>query len=157
IPNFVALQGTVSDDGLPLGSAVNVYWQKLSGPGPVYFNGSTNISTNLNASVSFAASGVYGLRLTANDSALASSADVTITVLTATNLRPLAYAGPDLTVVLPQAAVLDGAVFDDGLPVGYQPTFAWTKVSGPGTVVFTPASGVVSNSLATSSATFSTN
>jgi len=54
-----------------------------------------------------------------------------------TNLAPVVDAGPDQTITLPAAAILDATVTDDGLP---NPpgavTTIWTKVSGPGTVTF---------------------
>jgi hypothetical protein len=55
-----------------------------------------------------------------------------------TNSAPVVNAGPDSTVALPAAAILDGTVTDDGLPnpPGFT-TATWSKVSGPGTVTFT--------------------
>src|SRR6185369_10719416 len=38
---------------------------------------------------------------------------------------------------------LHGTVTDDGLPLGATPTMAWTKVSGPGTVLFTTPDAAV--------------
>jgi hypothetical protein len=53
------------------------------------------------------------------------------------NKGPSVSAGPDRTVKMPTSAVLDGTVSDDGKP---KPpgatTVTWTKVSGPGNVVF---------------------
>jgi hypothetical protein len=47
------------------------------------------------------------LRLTASDGDLSASADVTVIVNNSTtNLAPVVNAGPDLTVTLPNAAVL---------------------------------------------------
>ena len=78
------------------------------------------------------------LRLTATDSLLSTSADVTITVLPApsTNNAPVVSAGPDRTITLPAAANLDGSVTDDGLPANVAVTAAWSKVTGPGTASF---------------------
>jgi RHS repeat-associated protein len=56
------------------------------------------------------------------------------------NQAPVVSAGPPQTVSLPRDAVfLNGSVSDDGLPAGGRLTVAWTKVSGPGKVVFRPA------------------
>jgi hypothetical protein len=53
------------------------------------------------------------------------------------NTPPTVNAGADLTVTLPNSAPLSGSATDDGLP---NPpgavTFAWSQVSGPGTVMF---------------------
>ena len=56
---------------------------------------------------------------------------------TGTNQAPIVSAGPDQTVILPNAATLDGTVTDDGRP---NPpgavTTTWEKVTGFGTVSF---------------------
>ena len=56
---------------------------------------------------------------------------------TTTNQAPIVNAGPDQTVILPNAATLDGTVTDDGRP---NPPGAvittWEKVTGFGTVTF---------------------
>jgi hypothetical protein len=72
-----ALDGTVTDDGYPLPpGVVTITWSKIAGPGTVDFN-----PANAAVSVaSFSTVGTYVLRLTANDSALSVSDDVTITV-----------------------------------------------------------------------------
>jgi len=53
------------------------------------------------------------------------------------NTPPTVDAGPDQFVSLPDSAILDGTVSDDGLP---NPpgavTITWSQVSGPGTVTF---------------------
>jgi hypothetical protein len=53
------------------------------------------------------------------------------------NVPPVTRVGPDQTITLPNSAALDGTVTDDGLPTppGTLVT-TWTKVSGPGTVIF---------------------
>ena len=66
------------------------------------------------------------------------------------NRPPQAVAGTDQVVTLPAATALAGKAFDDGLP---KPpgavTFAWSKISGPGSVAFGSAAS------AGTSATFS--
>ena len=109
----VKLNGTVTDDGLPAGGSLTATWSKVSGPGDVVFANANAAST----SATFSEAGVYVLRLTANDSELSSSDEVTITV-EAANLAPVVNAGPDQTVTLPQHASLSGSVTDDGKPVG---------------------------------------
>jgi hypothetical protein len=59
------------------------------------------------------------------------------------NVAPTVNAGPDRTAVMPGSAPLDGTVTDDGFPnpPGAM-TFAWSSVSGPGTVTFANAAVV---------------
>jgi RHS repeat-associated protein len=130
----VALAGSVSDDGLPVGSTVTSSWSVVSGPGSVTFGNPSAPST----SATFVAPGVYVLRLTASDTQLTSTSDVTVTVLAApqTNQPPVVSAGPAQSVVLPNAALLVGTATDDGLPVGSHLTVSWSVVNGPGPVVF---------------------
>ncbi len=71
------LNGTVTDDGLPDPPAtVTSTWSKVSGPGTAAFTDANAVDTT----VTFSEAGVYVLRLTADDSELSNSADVTITV-----------------------------------------------------------------------------
>jgi len=61
-----------------------------------------------------------------------------------TNTPPVADAGPDQTVTLPDNSVfLDATVTDDGLPdLPGAVSTSWSQVSGPGTVDFDDASAV---------------
>ena len=139
LPANAALDGTVTDDGLPNPpGAVATAWSQVSGPGTVTFTNPSAIDTN----ASFSAPGSYTLRLTANDSALTTSDDIVITV-NPHNDAPSVNAGPDQTITLPANASLDGTVTDDGLPnpPGAVST-TWTKVSGPGTVTFADATAI---------------
>ena len=77
LPAAVSLDGAASDDGLPNPPAsFTTGWSKVSGPGTVTFANASNVDTT----AIFSTSGTYVLRLTANDSALTSSDDVTVTV-----------------------------------------------------------------------------
>jgi RHS repeat-associated protein len=148
LPDGVSLSGMVSDDGQPAGGALTISWAKVSGPGEVTFGNSTAAVTT----AAFDQPGTYVLRLTASDSLLASSADVTVVVNPAapTNQPPTVNAGPDQTITLPAQASLSGTVSDDGLPANSTVSVVWSKVSGPGTVTFSnPA-------LTATSAAFST-
>ncbi|HKQ04260.1 MAG TPA: LamG-like jellyroll fold domain-containing protein, partial [Blastocatellia bacterium] len=95
LPASAALNGSASDDGLPAGGGLAVTWSKVSGPGTVTFSNPTGLATT----ASFTAAGVYVLRLTASDSALTGSDDLTITVNPG-NQAPLVNAGADRTVTL---------------------------------------------------------
>jgi hypothetical protein len=60
----------------------------------------------------------------------------TARIAAAANRAPTVDAGPDQTIVLPEAARLAPTVEDDGLPHGGRPTVRWSQVSGPGTATF---------------------
>lgn len=135
-PAAAALNGSVTDDGLPdPPSAVSTSWSQVSGPGTVSFANSSATAT----SATFSASGVYTLRLSADDGELQAADEVVVSV----NGAPAAAAGADLTITLPASAALNASVSDDGLP---NPPAAlttnWTAVSGPGTVSFADAGAV---------------
>ena len=140
LPATANLSGTVTDDGLPNPPAtVTTTWSKVSGPGTVTFGNASALATT----ATFSAAGSYVLRLTASDSALSASDDVTITVNAAppVNQAPVVNAGPDQTITLPATANLAGTATDDGLPnPPAKVTTTWSKVSGPGTVTFGNAS-----------------
>lgn len=126
LPSTVTLNGSASDDGLPVGSMLSVTWEKVSGPGAVVFGDAHSAATT----ASFNESGVYALRLTADDSLASRSSDVTVTV----NHAPIVDAGSDQLITNLQT-VLNGTVFDDGLPNASLATL-WTQVSGPGVATF---------------------
>ncbi len=129
--NTINLTGVVSDDGLPTGASVTSTWSVISGPGIVTFATVNAPSTT----ATFATAGTYVLRLTASDSVLTSSDDISVTVMPA-NEPPQVSAGADHATTLPATASLAGAASDDGLPAGSNLTVAWSMVSGPGAVTF---------------------
>lgn len=131
LPAAASLVGTVSDDALPTNSSVAISWSKLSGPGDVSFTNATAATT----SASFSEAGDYVLRLTGDDSQLTQVDEITVKVYPPNN-APAVNAGDDLTIRLPDKAALNATVTDDGLPLVKTVTFAWSKVSGPGTVSF---------------------
>ena len=140
----------MTDDGLPVPpGSLSYAWSQVSGPGTVTFANAAAADT----SATFSAAGVYVVRLTASDGALSNFADATITVNPAppVNTAPVVSAGADQpSLVLGAIAVLDGTVTDDGLPVPPGSlSYAWSQVSGPGTVTFGNAAA------ADTSATFS--
>jgi RHS repeat-associated protein len=145
--NQVVLNGTVTDDGLPAGGILSGSWSQVSGPGSVTFspatftNGlnGTAITNQASTTATFSASGLYVVRLTADDGLGTNHADVTVTV----NHAPIVSAGTPQRIPFGQVASLNGAASDDGLPVGSTLVVAWSKVSGPGTVSFgNPAAAV---------------
>lgn len=150
LPALATLVATVSDDGLPATPGVTtVQWSTVSAPatGVATFSAPTATTTT----VDFNIPGTYTLRCSAFDGALTTTDDIVITV-NAGNKPPVVSAGPDLTVILPATATLDGTITDDGLPnPPATVTPAWTKTSGPGTVTFG------NSALVDTTATFSTN
>src|SRR5262249_21879828 len=136
-PGTVELLGSVSDDGLPNGTTLAASWSKVSGPGNVTFLDPHSPNT----SVTFAAPGVYVLRLSATDSEFSASDDVTVSV-SEFNQAPIVNAGLDQLITLPACAPLAGTATDDGLPTGSTLTYRWIKVSGPGAVNFGDASAL---------------
>ena len=144
LPAGASLSGVVTDDGLPAGATVTSTWTKFSGPGIVTFANAASAVTT----ATFDQAGTYVLRLTASDTLLSASSDVTITVnppivTPPTNQPPTVNAGANATITLPAGASLSGVVTDDGLPTGATVTSAWTKFSGPGAVTFANAASAV--------------
>jgi len=111
VPRAATLNGSVSDDGLPNGQLTSM-WSVVSGPGPVVFAGPTLPTTT----ATFTAAGTYVLRLTASDSALTASADVTVTYTCGVMTPP------------PVWQPIFGDTFDR--PDG-DPGNGWTPWSGP--------------------------
>jgi hypothetical protein len=72
----VALNGTVSDDGLPTPVGLTTSWSKISGPGVVTFGNSSLVDTT----ATFTAAGDYVLRLTASDGQRTSFDEMSVTV-----------------------------------------------------------------------------
>ncbi len=134
----VMLNGTVTDDGLPLPVMLGQTWSKVSGPGTVTFGNSQAKSTT----ASFSAAGTYVLQLTASDSQLSAWDQVTINVAApvttppTVNQAPVVFAGTDRSVTLGTAVTLNGSVTDDGLPSQTLLGHTWSKISGPGNVTF---------------------
>jgi RHS repeat-associated protein len=85
LPAQANLAAAVSDDGRPNPpAALTLTWSKVSGTGTVAF-GNANAAQS---TATFSLDGVYVLRLTASDSALAVADDVTITVNAQGTLPP---------------------------------------------------------------------
>jgi len=74
LPAAATLGGRVTDDGVPEGGALTQRWSVVSGPGPVAFADRARAATT----AAFVDPGTYVLRLSASDSQLTSSDDVTV-------------------------------------------------------------------------------
>jgi hypothetical protein len=125
-----SLSGTATADGNA--TIISTVWSRVSGP--LDANISNGYSLNAQA-LQMTAPGVYVFQLTATDNnGLSSSATVKITVQSApVNQPPVADAGDDQTIGVPQGPVtLDGSKsYDpDGSIVGY----SWYQLSGKGGV-----------------------
>lgn len=146
LPAAATVSGTVVDDGLPNPpSSTTEAWSKVSGPGTVTFLNPASKQTT----ATFSVAGQYVLKLTASDSVLSGSAQVTITV-NAANVAPSVNAGAAQTITLPSTASLSATVTDDGLPnPPGTTTVSWSRVTGPGIVTFSaPNSKVTTASFA---------
>ncbi len=78
IPNALRLAGSISDDGQPNPpGACSAAWSKISGPGTVTFANAAALSTT----ATFSTAGTYVLQLTASDSVLTGTSNITVTAL----------------------------------------------------------------------------
>ncbi|HEX7183230.1 MAG TPA: RHS repeat-associated core domain-containing protein [Thermoanaerobaculia bacterium] len=84
LPAAATLNGSVTDDGFPEGGALTSQWSVVSGPGPVTFADRTQTATT----ATFVDPGTYVLRLSASDSQLTSSDDVTVTASAPAGAKP---------------------------------------------------------------------
>jgi PKD repeat protein len=150
-PAIATLSGTAIDDGLPTGSSLTRMWSKVSGPGTVTFGSASAWIT----SATFSATGSYTLRLTVSDGSLSGSDDMVVVVSPApTNKAPTVNAGSDRSIVFPSGITLSGSATDDGLPSGSSVTVSWSKVSGPGSVVFVNANSLNASATFTALGTY---
>jgi PKD repeat protein len=144
----VTLNGSASD---PAGGQLTTAWTVSSNTGNVVFGTPALPVTT----ATFSSAGVYILRLTATNNQQTAFSETTVTVQAPVNKAPLVDAGPNQTIQLPLNAVtLNGAVTDDGLPVGAALTQQWSKFNGPGTVTFNNPSQAVTQATFSSPGTY---
>jgi K319L-like, PKD domain/Fibronectin type III domain len=147
----VVLDATCTDDYLPNGT-LNFQWSQVSGPGTVTFGDVGAEDTT----AKFPASGLFVLRLTADDTELFTSDDIQVTVSAEPiNLAPVVNAGSDQTITLPvDNVLLEASVTDDGLPTGVLTT-VWSQLSGPANqVVFDNAYAIQTTATFLSAGTY---
>jgi Secretion system C-terminal sorting domain/PKD domain len=126
--NSVTLTGTVSANN---GASIkNTQWIEASGPNTALINSSFDLTTTVSGMVQ----GTYTFVLTATeDNGLSQSSITDITVNPVSNQAPVANAGTDQTITLPENwVVLDGTGSYD--PDGSIVSYSWTKISGLGGV-----------------------
>ncbi len=132
----VELEGFVLDDGLPPGSGLTANWSLLSGPTGAVFADPSSLDT----SVTVGGEGLYEFQLAVTDGEFTSLDTVSLTVQTKLNEAPVATITAADNFDLTGSYVIATDVSDDGYPRGNTLVASWRKVSGPGTVGFTPAS-----------------
>ena len=121
--NSVQLQGSGNDAD---SSVVSYQWKMISGPDSFTIADSSSSTTQVTGLVE----GVYSFELTVTDNQEAVGKDVVqIVVNPAPNIAPVADAGPNITITLPNNKVsLSGKGTDsDGAIASY----FWEKIAGP--------------------------
>ncbi len=137
--NSVTLNGSAND---PDGTIVSYQWSKVSGGGATLVNANT---PTLTVNGMGAGTYIFQLTVTDNDGNIASD-DARVIVNGPANVAPVANAGPDQSITLPQNSInINGSGSDnDGTVVSY----SWTQVSGPSGITL---SGTNSSTLSASS------
>jgi ribosomal protein L14 len=129
--NFANLNGGGSSD--PDGTIMTYAWSYVNGPA----GGSYTITNpgGILTGITGLSQGTYTFRLTVTDNDGASSTDdIVITVNAAINQPPVANAGSDITMTLPQnSTMLIGSGYD---PDGTIAAYSWTYRSGPGNTYY---------------------
>ena len=117
---------TLSGSGTPQGSIKNYTWTRVSGPDNPVINNTSSATT----SVSGFSAGTYVFQLqVTSDAGLSATDEVTITVVPESASAPVANAGADQTVHLPESFfVLSGSGTTQR---GNVTNYNWTQVSGP--------------------------
>jgi YD repeat-containing protein len=134
----VTLNGQVSDDGWPPGNNLSVEWSVVQGPSSVSFSRAREPISD----ATFNIPGIYVLRLTASDSELTSSSDVTVRVLPSVELETPGWIAYPLHLSTVKGSVpirlIDQVTLQDGV-LGYWPaddhkalTVLATGISGAG-------------------------
>ncbi|MFM1745377.1 MAG: hypothetical protein RLZZ630_1314, partial [Bacteroidota bacterium] len=135
--NFTILDGSYSSD--PDGT-ISVYnWNQIAGPSSSVIGTPTASSTTVND----LAEGTYLFSLTVTDNNGSSSSDtVAVAVNPVSNQAPVANAGSDQIITLPQSSsTLDGSASSDS--DGTIATYAWNQVSGPNTSTIDNSSSAI--------------
>jgi len=131
------LDGSSSTDAD--GTIVSYKWTKVSGPATFTIVAASQAKTEVNG---LTTAGEYVFELTVTDDKKATAtARVTVTVNPAVNVPPVADAGDDVSIALPENTVtLDasGSFDEDGQIV----TYLWRKIAGPTTYSITDPNAV---------------
>lgn len=156
LPALANLDGTVTDDGLPIGGSLTIQWVSLNGPGLVTFGDASQADTT----ASFSVSGDYMLGLNANDGAVMSSATVVVHVLDAAAPSNIigqigarsVEVGSTLTIELKKAGALTSTtVLFDAQPLPLEAGMSLVRTTG--VFKFAPSPSQVGPHLVTFSGT----
>ena len=134
--NSTTLSGSASDAD---GTIASYTWTQISGPNTASFSSKTVAVPTVSGMIV----GTYVFSLTATDNlGISSAADqVSIIVNPALNQVPVANAGTDKTIVLPEnSTTLSGSATDAD---GTISTYTWTQISGPNTATFNSTTAAI--------------
>ncbi len=138
--NTVTLSGTANDGD---GTITGIQWLKIGGPGNYNIVSPSQLQTVVNGLVA----GVYRFELTVTDnSGATASSTVTVTVneeVASRNQLPIANAGNDLVIILPENEVMLSGSGSD--PDGTITAKEWRKISGPSTFTIVEPGAFVTN------------
>lgn len=123
-------------------NALTFSWKKISGPGNVVFDSTTNLLpvVTISTSGTTSISGTYVLEISAFDGLATGTDTLTLQV----NAWPVVNAGLDRTVTLDTYGTASITLTGSALDPDVQPstlTTSWRQVSGPGIVDTSPTSG----------------
>ncbi len=136
----IQIDGTKSND--PDGSITAYAWKKVAGTGGVIGNAKAGITA-----VTGLTAGVYTFQLTVTDNEGATATDqlrVTVKAAAPANVPPVANAGSDVSITLPQNnLLLDGDASSDA--DGSIKAYAWSQISGPNTAAIGSRNAAITN------------
>lgn len=124
LDEIIHLDGSTSSDDD--GDSLSFLWRLIAGEGTVTLLDSTAAQTSFTATVA----GDYVFVLLVSDSLATASDEVTIGLLPADNIRPVAIAGVDTVVTVGAELTLDGSASSDPDGDNASLVYAWT-VSAP--------------------------
>lgn len=138
--NNTTLNGTASSDPDGNGTITSYAWVNLTGPAQYNINNANAASTTLNNLVQ----GTYTFELTITDNGGLTDKDtVSVTVNPRPNQPPVANAGADINIPLPNnSTTLNGTASTDPDGNNTIATYAWTLVSGPAQYTIANANAV---------------
>ncbi|MFN8250507.1 MAG: tandem-95 repeat protein [Ferruginibacter sp.] len=127
--NSITLVGSATDVD---GYIISYAWTRISGPAA----GTITSPSNSTSTVTGLAAGTYQFELRVTDNNGASATDIVQVIVNPENIPPVANAGPDQTITLPDNTVtLNGSGRDvDGTVVAYR----WKQISGPADKLLSP-------------------
>jgi lysophospholipase L1-like esterase len=137
--NQVALDGTVTDDGLPLSGILTTTWSKISGSGTVTFDNASEVDTT----ATFSSADTYILRLTADDGASSNLDELMVVVRPAPDLDAIVVNPGSLTLNSFDTRQFEAQGFDQyNQPFTFTPAWSSTFGSISGSGLFSPDSNV---------------